>query len=189
MSSHLILFGPSTADKTSLMLGLTGYESEYRFTLDRTWTTRPRRFGENNAENVFVTREEFERKRLDLLFPFQTFPTYEYGIERPQPLRTREARMRILMPVFAKKFRELVDEPTVFCAILPFHDDPETVFRTREPNLDTKDMNARLERYYTDKEEAEASADICFQNTVGLDKAVERLGATVIRHLQATEDK
>lgn len=184
MSTHLILFGPSTAGKTSLMLGLTGYESEYRFTLDRTWTTRPRRFGEGNDENIFATREEFERKRPEFLFPFQTYPTYEYGIEKPKPLHTREARMRILMPVFAKKFRELVDEPTVFCAILPFHDDPESVFRNREPHLDTEDMKARLDRYYTDKEEAEDAADICFQNSIGLDKAVERLGATVIQHLQ-----
>lgn len=166
------------------MLGLSQLESDYRFTLDRTWTTRPRRFGEGDNENIFVTKEEFERKRSDLLFSFQTFPLYEYGIDKPRSLDTHEARMRILMPVFAKKFRQLVEEPTVFCAVLPFHDDPETVFRSREPQLDLDDMKARLARYHQDKEEAQATADICFQNTVGLDDAVRRLATTVVKYLQ-----
>lgn len=165
------------------MLGLTDLQSKYDFNIDRTWTTRQRRPGEGDDENVFETPEVFERKRPEFLFTFQTYPSYEYGIERPRVLELNEVRMRILMPVFAKRFRELVDAPTIFCAIIPYQQDPEQVFLSREPDVDHDDMNSRLSRYFKDSEEAKSAADICFQNIPGLNSAIHKLATTVIDFL------
>ena len=180
MGSHLVLSGPSTAGKTTLMLGLNALESEYDFTVDRTWTTRNRRFSEDDRENVFVDPNEFEVMRHEFLFTFSTFPTYEYGVQRPEPLADHEIRMRILMPAFASKFRDLVQEPTIFCAVSPFNLEPESTFQQRDPNVDTNDMLARLQRFHEDKVDAEKKADIRFQNSAGIDQAVTRLASTIL---------
>jgi len=184
MSAHVVLFGPSTAGKTSLMLGLTESEGPGNFTVERTWTTRQRRPGEGDRENVLVDADTFERNRERFLFTFQTFPTYEYGIERPTPLAPDEIRMRILMPVFARKFRSLVKPPVVFCSIAPLQAaDPEQVFRARDPSVDPHDLKARLARFHTDLLEADTEADIRFQNQEGLTDAVEALRFTLLYHV------
>ncbi len=157
------------------MLGLTNAEAGHNFTTDRTWTTRARRPAEDDQENVFVEPVQFERKRSDFLFTFQTFPTYEYGIEKPPALSDNEIRMRILMPTHARLFRKLVDEPVLFCAIAPFNPNPEDAFRARDPNVDPKDLSARMGRFYDDQVEANAAADVCFQNCEGLEDSVARL--------------
>lgn len=182
---HLIFSGPSTAGKTSLMLGLSEADiGEYSFTVDRTWTTRSRRPSEGDEENVFVTAEEFDSKRDDFLFTFQTFPTYEYGIEIPGQLDPDEIRMRILMPVHAIMFREMVEEPTVFCAVSPLSKNAKQVFDERDPEFDPEDSSARLQRFFDDITEANSAADICFQNTAGLELAVLRLGQRVVNYAQ-----
>ncbi len=183
MSAHLVLLGPSTAGKTSLMLGLERSEGVYNFTLDKTWTTRERRPGESDEENIFVDQDTFEIKRYEFLFPFRTFPTYEYGIERPRPLAELEVRMRILMPAHAKLFRELVTAPTVFCSIAPFNDNPAEVFRRRDPEADEADLTARITRFHKDRLEADSAADILFQNCPGIEESVSRLRNTVTSYL------
>lgn len=183
MSAHVIFCGPSTAGKTSLMLGLSQTSGEYNFTVDRTITTRSRRPNESDLENVFVTPDEFEQRRSSLLFSFQTYPTYEYGIDQPAPLQSKEARMRILMPALAQKFRSLVPEPTLICAILPHHNDPEHVFLSRDPEVDQADLRARVDRFQADKAEATACADLSFRNQPGLHNAVQALRQTILSHL------
>lgn len=183
-AAHVILFGPSTAGKTSLMLGLSRLESSYyKFNVDKTWTTRIKRPGENDEENVFATKEEFNKERHTFLFPFQTYPTYEYGIKVPSPLKEREIRMRILMPVFALKFRSLVPEPTVFCAIYPYHNEPESIFTARDPDIDPGDLEARMQRFRNDTREAREYADIHFQNKEGLDKSTLTLHDSLVNHI------
>src|SRR5207244_977771 len=116
--------------------------------------------GEGNEENIFVDTATFEAKRPDFLFTFQTFPTYEYGIEAPSPLSEKELRMRILMPVHARIFRELVSEPSIFCSISPFQANPFAIFETREAVADPRDIRARERRFHIDKAEADSVADI-----------------------------
>lgn len=172
MSSHLILLGPSTAGKTSLMIGLSRTEGPYDFTFDKIWTTRARRPNEGDEENVFIDAEDFDKKRGEFLFPFQTFPSYEYGIEQQKPLENREIRMRSLMPVFALKFRQMVLAPTVLCSIEPFTENPEQIMRSRDPTVDPTDLEQRLARFRTDIINAQGVSDIHFQNTEGLEEAV-----------------
>ena len=188
MRAHLVFCGPSTAGKTTLMLGLAKVPGEYDFTVDRTWTSRARRPNEGNEENIFVTPDEFEANLHRFMLPFQTYPTYKYGIERPQPLTSNEIRMRILMPVFALKFRALVPEPTVICAISPFNSEPATIFNERDPNVDVNDQRARMSRFHSDRQAAEQVADLHFQNFSNVDLAVSALEATVLRHLSSRPD-
>jgi guanylate kinase len=185
MSAHVILFGPSTAGKTTLMLNLAEQRGEVAFTIDRTWTTRGRRVNDTDRENIFMTPEQFDANRHSLLFGFKTFPTYEYGIVKPKPLERNELRMRILMPVFAKKFREMVPEPTVFCAINPHHDDPISIFTERDPSYCVDDMQSRLARFKSDRDEAEACADIVFSNSPGIKESTELLRATITDYVRA----
>jgi len=180
MSAHVVIFGSSTAGKTSLMLGLSHAESDHNFTIDRIWTTRPRRPNENDEENVFVSPAEFEEKRQDFLLPFQTFPTYEYAVDRQAPLADREIRMRILMPVFALKFRSLVSDRTILCAISPYDNNPEAIMSARDPTADPADLTARLRRFHEDDIDAAAVADVRFQNSPGLPAAVARLGVMLV---------
>ena|SRR3990167_7755085 len=185
MGTHVVLLGPSTAGKTSLMLGLSHTEGQYDFTIDRTWTTRSKRPDDGEEENVFVDPPEFDKKRPEFLFNFQTFPTYEYGIEKPAPLSDNEVRMRILMPVFAVKFRQMVSvEPVVLCSISPFHSDPESVFRARDPHIDPEDLQARIQRFHEDNVQADELADIQFQNCEGLQSAVNELHSNITGYLQ-----
>jgi|SRR3989344_382915 len=185
MGAHVVLLGPSTAGKTSLMVGLSHTEGEYDFTIDRTWTTRAKRPDDGNEENVFVDSTEFDKKRSEFLFTFQTFPTYEYGIEKPASLTEKEARLRILMPVFADKFRQMVSiEPVILCSISPFHSDPESVFRARDPDIDPEDLQARIQRFHQDNIEANELADIQFQNREGLQSAVNELHSNITGYLQ-----
>jgi hypothetical protein len=179
MSTHLVFFGPSTAGKTSLMLGLSQSNSECKFNIDRTWTSRPQRPNETAEENVFVNSRDFDAHHNKFLFTFATFPTYKYGIEIPHPLGDNELRMRILMPRFARLFRQLVPEPTIFCAILPLASDPEALMIARDPSVDPFDVAARLARFKIDTDEAQATADISFKNTYGLDNAIAALRSTV----------
>ncbi len=183
MGAHIVFFGPSTAGKTSLMLSLAETSAEYSFSVDKTWTTRSRRPDECDKENVFVDQEEFDEKRSDFLFTFQTYPTYEYGIEVPRPLAEREIRMRILMPVFAVKLRGLIAPPVAFCAVSPLDQNPENAFTARDPNVDPGDMHSRLRRFHSDRKEADEAADLVFQNTEGIDKAVAALGTAIIDFL------
>ena len=184
MGAHLIFCGPSTAGKTSLMLGLSKQPGGYDFNVDKTWTTRKKRPNETDEENIFVTPEEFESNRDRFLLPFQTFPTYEYGIDKPRPLNDKEIRMRILMPTFAIKFRDLVEEPTVLCSVAPFCNEPERIFRERDPGLDDTDLQSRLSRFYTDEEEARSVSDISFQNFEDIELAVNSLKIVILHHLQ-----
>lgn len=164
------------------MLGLSELEQgPLSFTVDRTWTTRVRRPNEGDSENVFATTEQFEAKRKEFLFTFQTYPTYEYGIDYPKPLLRNEVRMRILMPVFAQKFRSFVEEPTYICSIQPRSVVPEMVYGSRDQAGDMSDMRARLDRYETDIVEANKVANIRYANTEGLDVAVAGLCEQILR--------
>ena len=183
MSSHLILLGPSTAGKTSLMIGLSQTESSYDFTFDRIWTTRTRRPNEGDEENVFVNQEGFDEKRGEFLFPFKTFPSYEYGIKKQKPLADRELRMRSLMPVFALKFRQMVSAPTIFCSVGSFTETPEQIIRSRDPNIEPEDLEQRLQRFYKDSISAQEVSDIHFQNSEGLVEAVMELHTILINYV------
>lgn len=184
MGVHVIFSGPSTAGKTSLMVGLSGGEN---FTIDKTWTTRPRRPGEGDAENIFVDPLEFEERRRDFLFTFRTHPSYEYGICHPDPLGPQEVRMRILMPFFARRFKSMVQSPAVFCAIEPFSGDPYEIFLRRDPGVERSDMQARLNRFEADRAEARECADIIFYNRVGIESAVRALGSVLVDHACASD--
>lgn len=179
MGVHVIFSGPSTAGKTSLMVGLSKSEG---FTIDKTWTTRPRRPGEDDEENVFIDSPEFEERRRDFLFTFQTHPSYEYGICHPEPLGPKEVRMRILMPFFAHRFRSMVQSPTVFCAIEPFLHDPYEIFLKRDPGVERSDMEARLNRFEADRLEAWECADVIFCNSFGIESSVQSLGSFLVNH-------
>jgi len=183
MGTHLILSGPSTAGKTSLMLGLAGSTGEHIFTIDRTITTRPRRPNETDQENIFVRQKAFEAERADFLFPFQTFPTYEYALRVPRSVQSNEVRMRILMPTQALMFRQLVAEPTLICSVVPYHDDAEALFRARDNQVDEVDLQARVRRYHTDIESSNQVADLHFQNLPGIQDAVFALRGAVLEHL------
>ena len=182
MVTHVIFCGPSTAGKTTLMLGLTEINENLQFTVDRTLTTRPRRNNEDDRENIFLNPSEFKKKRRDLLFTFQNSPSYEYGIIKPDPLTPNEVRMRILLPEYAAKFRELIDEPSVVCSISPPHSDPTKIFLER--GTDDMDMQARLKRFYTDKTEADEYADLSFQNFEGAELATRSLASFLIGHIR-----
>lgn len=184
MSANLVLMGPSTAGKTSLMLELARQSPVYDFTIDRTRLTRPRRPGEGDEENIFLSPEAFEAERHNFLFPFQTSPDYEYGIPLQRPLQPREVRMRILMPVHAKQFRALVaPTPTLLCAISPRPGDPKMVITKRDPNLSQADKDARMARFFTDNEDAKAIADIRFQNFENITSAARSLGELVVSEI------
>ena len=184
MGSHLIFCGPSTAGKTTLMLGLSHFESEYNFSLDKTWTTRPKRPNESDEENIFVGAEEFEKNRDRFLFDFQTFPPYEYGIEIPRPLEEKEIRMRILKPPFARIFKSLVNEPSVLCSINPFNNNPQEIFDSRDPYINHNDLTDRISRFKSDLIEANEAADLKFQNINDLDFVLKSLHHLVIRHIK-----
>jgi guanylate kinase len=180
MSAHLILMGPSTAGKSSLMRGLSECNNgTEKFTIDRTWTTRPKRPNEDDGENIFVDKTELEESQVNFLFRFRTFRTYEYAIATPEPLDQDEVRMRILMPVFAKRFQASVPEPTIFCSIKPIHADPAEIFRSRDGGMDENDIAARSARFIQDQNEAEQAADITFQNTEGIECAVLALSQEI----------
>ncbi len=184
MSAQLVFMGPSAAGKTSLMLGLTHLEGEYQFRVDRTWTTQNRRIQEGDEEKRFVSRDEFESNRPEFLFSFQTFPDYEYGIPQQAPLQPQEVRMRVLPPVFAIKFRNLVPAPTVLCSITPYVTDPEEIIRARDPSINPTDMMSRVLRFKRDQDEADTLADIHFKNVEGLDGAALALGSMIVDHLK-----
>jgi hypothetical protein len=106
------------------------------------------------------------------------FRHMKYGIVKPKPLERNELRMRILMPVFAKKFREMVPEPTVFCAINHTMTTYKYIHRTR-PKYCVDDMQSRLARFKSDRDEAEACADIVFSTSPGIKESTELLRATI----------
>ncbi len=56
--------------------------------------------------------------------------------------------MRILMPVFALKFRSLVSDRTILCAISPYDNNPEAIMSARDPTADPADLTARLRRFH-----------------------------------------
>jgi ribose 1,5-bisphosphokinase PhnN len=182
MNAHVVLMGPSTAGKTSLMLGLSHLYGTENFTVDPTCTTQRRRVDEGDEEKVFMTRERFNDNRSKFLFTFSTFPEYEYGILQQTPLLSRELRVRILTPSFALKFRTLVEGPTILCAVAPYHHDPEAILRARQPDIDPSDLEARLVRYEQDQLSAANIADINFQNSYGLDEAVNHLSHLLVTH-------
>jgi guanylate kinase len=186
MSAHLILMGPSTAGKSALMSGLSEFNNGLeKFTIDRTWTTRAKRQKEDDSENIFVDKTELEDSQVNFILRFRTFPTYEYAIAEPEPLDQDEIRMRILMPVFAKKFQASVPEPTIFCAIKPIHTDPAEIFRSRDSGMDVNDIAARSARFIEDQNEAEQVADITFQNTEGIECAVLALSQEIRLYISA----
>lgn len=183
MSAQLVLMGPSGAGKTSLMLGLSGLETGYNFAVDRTWSTQARRPSEGDDEKVFVSREEFNMQRANFLFTFSTFSDYEYGITKQSPLGLNEVRMRVLTPFFARKFRELVPALLILCSIAPHTADLEALIRARDPDISPADLAQRADRLVRDQQQADALADIRFQNAEGLVAAAGSLGSLVINHL------
>ncbi len=182
MGMHVVLTGPSTAGKTSLMLGLTRLEGDVTFNLERTLTTRERRPNEGDEENEFLTNEQFlERQAQGLLFTFGPDDgRYQYGITHPEPVKESEIRMRILRPHHATYFRTLVDTPTIICAVSPYETDPRAAFLRRDPQADPEDILERLSRFHRDQEEARDVADIHFQNQFGLDAAVQKLSHAIL---------
>lgn len=182
MSAQVVFMGPSAAGKTSLMLGLARLENTDDFKVDRTWTTQQRRPYEGDEEKKFVSQEEFDGHRPDFLFSFRTFPTYEYGIPKQGPLQEGELRMRVLPPVFAVKFRQLVSAPSILCSITPYTTDPESIIRARDPAMDPTDMQTRVLRFQRDQDEADVMADIHFKNTEGLDTAILSLGTMIVKY-------
>lgn len=165
------------------MRGLAEISGDPTFTVDRTWTTRPQRYGEHYGENHFIDTRTFEAQRSNFLFTFQTFPTYEYGIIRPEPVSPYEVRMRILMPIHALKFRQMVPEPTYLCSIAPFRD-PKEVFRARDPHSDPADIAARVARFESDQVDADRVADLRFQNSLGITTATETLSKLVLSYIE-----
>lgn len=186
MGAHLIIFGPSTAGKTSLMLGLRQFESEYQFTVDRTWTTRPRRPHENDEENVFVSHPAFEANRHRFVFTFNNWH-HKYGITPPEPLSPKEVRMRILRPTLARQFSRLVaPEPVVFCGVAPFSDNPAEILWRRDPRADPAEVIDRVERFHDEELEAVRASDIRFRNRPGLNEAIPALGSLIVDYLYRT---
>lgn len=189
MGAHVVFMGPSTAGKSELMLGLSRLERQsYDFQIDRHWTTRARRvnttYREGDEENIFVTPEAFDAERSEFLFTFHTYGTYEYGVPPPAPVREREARLRILQPIVALRFRRLVPEPAVLCAVLPFPNDPSAVMFSRDHNANPLEVRRRLIRFDDEIEEAVAVADVRFQNTPGLPAAVLALRDVLVEYLR-----
>jgi hypothetical protein len=92
--------------------------------------------------------------------------------------------MRILMPVFAIKFRQLIETPTIICSISPYSADPRATLVARDPLVDPEDIESRLRRYYQDDAEATAVADIRFQNSPGLKAAVRQLGVLLTDYVR-----
>lgn len=185
MGVQLVFSGPSTAGKTSLMLGLAETsDCDQDFRVDKTWTTRPIRPNENDRENIFVNTEEFDANRSNFLTTFaNAHATYEYGIGLQEPVDNNEVRMRILTPAMAIKFRGLVQDPTLICSITPFHNDPESVFRNRDPSMAEDDIQDRLSRFQQDIDNAQAIADVKFQNVRGLMVATCSLRDVLVEYL------
>jgi guanylate kinase len=169
------------------MLGLSELTEDYSFNVDRTYTTRPRRPNEGDKENIFLSHSEFDERKKDMLFTFQTFPTYEYGLAVPKQLDDSEIRMRILMPVHAKIFRDAISEPVLLCAVEPYIDNPEEVFINRDPAVDPEDLLSRMQRFYTDKEDACRAADFCFKNKEGIYEAVKDLGKILMNAVRYSD--
>lgn len=182
MGAHVVFTGPSTAGKTSLMLGLSRLECDMQFSLERTLTTRIKRPNEGNDENEFLTPEEFElRQEQGLLFTFGPEDgRYHYGITIPRPVDQNEIRMRILRPHHAVYFRTLVETPTLICAVSPYETDPQAAFLRRDPEADPADIAERMSRFHKDQNEAEAVADVHFQNQFGLEIAVRHLSCLLL---------
>jgi hypothetical protein len=185
MGVHVVFSGPSTAGKTALMVGLSQLEGmSHEFHIDKAWTTRQRRLGENNAENIFVNQQAFDERRSRFLFTFfSAYGDFEYGIDKPTMLGRREVRMRILQPSLARRFRREVPEPTVLCSISPFSIDPEGIIRRRQPDIPLAEVEARVNSFFEDDEVARHESDIHFNNRLGLQSAVVSLGALIVSHL------
>lgn len=182
MGAHVVLMGPSTVGKTSLMLGLTEIAgAPLDFTVERTCTTRKRRPDEGDAENVFLNEAEFEQRRPGFLFTFRTAPDYEYGITCTDPVGVREARLRILPAKLAVRFRREVQAPTILCSIAPTGEDPLQLFLRRDPNADPADVATRLSRFDAERALADEVADVRFQNHPGLVDSVAELSGLLIQ--------
>ena len=179
MSTQLVLMGPSGAGKTSLMLGSAGIWRGHNFTVDRTWTTQTPRSGEGTAEKIFTNRDDFTRRRACFLMTFSTFADYEYGIDAQSQLERNEVRMRILPPAVALRFRHIVQDRVTLCSITPYTLDVESLILARDPAISVDDLAQRVERIERDQEDAAKIANICFQNTPGLEEATARFRNTV----------
>lgn len=173
MAANLVFLGPSGAGKSSLMLGLSETQGEYDFTIDRPWTTRQRRPGEGDKEYVFTDKDTFDRNKDRFLFTMKTYGDYEFGLEKPGKLSEKELKMRILLPGNALKFRELIEDPVIFCAIRPRDGfSVRDTLLNREPGISAEDLGVREARVKSDMEQAEKISDVVYQNVDGLEVAV-----------------
>jgi hypothetical protein len=152
--------------------------------IDRHWTTRRRRPGETEAENIFASPEVFELERPGFLMDFKTYGNYEYGVPEPEPLHPGEWRLRILQPVRALKFKELVADTVLLCAIKPLPLDPAALIRQRDPWAHPADVEARVDAFESDWAAAEAVADVVFENRLGIGLAAICLRYTLADRLQ-----
>ena len=182
----MVLMGPTAAGKSSLMLRLA--RGLGPATIDRHWTTRRRRPYETDAENIFTDPAAFELERPGFLLDFKTYGQYEYGVPVPAPVAGDEWRLRILQPVQALKFRQLVPEPILLCAVLPLPLDPAGLMIARDPRAHSEDIEARLDAHEREVAESTAVADIVFQNRLGLDLAAFALRYTLADRLQKTPE-
>jgi hypothetical protein len=175
MGAELVFLGPSGAGKTTLMRGLADTaEGKYRFTIDRPWTTRDRRPGEDDHEYIFASERRFNAKRPEFLFTMGTYGTDEFGLERLRPLGLNEVRMRVLLPHNALRFRHLLGGLATFCAIVPDVGDAVLTerIRRRDPMADAANVAERIQRLREDAESARSIADVVFENGLGIDRSV-----------------
>ncbi len=156
-----MLFGPGGAGKGTIAARLVA--DDPALWLSRSWTTRPRRAGEDEDAYIFVDRPTFERRiRSDGFFEWAEFLGNLYGTPLPEPPPGRDVLLEIDLQG-ARQVRSLRSDATLILLKPPSPEAQEERLRGRGD--DERHIAERLRAGAHEEREGMAIADAVVVNS------------------------
>lgn len=144
----VVIAGPTGSGKTSVSDRILALTSGTAHLVSA--TTRPRRDGEENGRDyIFLSRDEFEKARIDGLIPevrHVEHTGFSYGIYKPwldEQIENGKIVIAVVDIIGARYLKETYGATTFFLEAEDFSEYERRV-REREPNMSEVEVSARL---------------------------------------------